>query len=158
MVLNGPGMTSVPLGVHVHANWAVSAEGVYRLQFTQTATLANGQRSSDTETVTIAVGDVDPASASRGTGCGVVSAAALASDDVASVADAELGIEAADEITSSRGGSSAREEAVGVSDPISAQQAGDPVPLLVAVLAGLLLLGAAGGIVLWFRRRGTPSP
>ncbi|MFT4283679.1 MAG: TIGR03773 family transporter-associated surface protein [Protaetiibacter sp.] len=159
MVLNGPGTTSVPLGVHAHANWAFSAEGIYRLRFTQTATLANGQRSSDTETVTIAVGDVDPASASGGTGCGSVSAAALQGGGAATADGAELVIEPADEVaSSSRGASSAPEKEAATGDPISALRDGDPVPLLVAVLAALLLVGAGGAAALWFRRRRTASP
>lgn len=51
----------IPVGTHAHGNWGFTAEGVYRLRLTQTATLAGGGRSSDTETLIIAVGDVDPA-------------------------------------------------------------------------------------------------
>lgn len=60
MVFDGAGSHTLPLGVHVHANWAFSAPGVYRLHFTQTATLAQGQRSSDSEVLTVAVGDANP--------------------------------------------------------------------------------------------------
>lgn len=66
LVLAGAGSSyTIPLGVHAHANWAFSKQGIYRLRMTQSATLTNGTRSSDTETMTIAVGDVDPASAAR---------------------------------------------------------------------------------------------
>ncbi|MFB6489550.1 TIGR03773 family transporter-associated surface protein, partial [Xanthomonas perforans] len=62
----------IPLGVHAHANWAFSQQGVYRLSMTQTVALAGGGTSSDTATLTVAVGDVDPLAAAggSGTGCG----------------------------------------------------------------------------------------
>jgi surface-anchored protein len=58
------------LGTHAHANWTFNAEGVYRLTFTVTATSATGQRLTDTETYTFAIGDVDPASVEPGEGTG----------------------------------------------------------------------------------------
>lgn len=74
MVFEGAGSHTLPLGVHVHANWAFSAQGVYHLHFTQTATLAQGQRSSDSEVLTVAVGDANPDTAlSKGAGCGALS-------------------------------------------------------------------------------------
>jgi putative ABC transporter-associated repeat protein len=51
---------NIPLGTHAHGNWAFTKEGTYQLTFTQSATLASGGTSTDTETVTFAVGDVDP--------------------------------------------------------------------------------------------------
>jgi putative ABC transporter-associated repeat protein len=61
-VLLQPGGTmQIPVGTHAHGNWGFTAEGIYRLRLTQTATLVGGGTSSDTETLTIAVGDVDPA-------------------------------------------------------------------------------------------------
>jgi putative ABC transporter-associated repeat protein len=75
----------IDLGVHAHANWAFTAPGVYRLTMTQQVTLANGARSSDTETLTVAVGDVDPAAAApEGAGCGAA-AAVLTADAVQAV-------------------------------------------------------------------------
>jgi surface-anchored protein len=56
------------LGTHAHANWTFNAEGVYRLQFTVTATSTAGQPLSDTETYTFAVGDVDPSTVDPGEG------------------------------------------------------------------------------------------
>ncbi|MDR0625824.1 MAG: TIGR03773 family transporter-associated surface protein, partial [Bifidobacteriaceae bacterium] len=75
----------IALGVHAHANWAFSAEGIYRLTMTQRVTLASGARSTDTETLTIAVGNVDPLSAaSEEAGCGAASAV-IAADAVEQV-------------------------------------------------------------------------
>lgn len=120
---------TIPQGVHVHANWAFSAEGIYRLTFTQTATLANGQSSSDTETVTIVVGDVDPASAAGGSGCGAVSAALLNAGDqdaakLAAAQAAAAATAAAKTVLPGQGPSIAGIEIV---DPIAALADGDPV-------------------------------
>ncbi|QQQ73453.1 choice-of-anchor M domain-containing protein [Saccharothrix sp. 6-C] len=56
------------LGTHAHANWTFTAEGVYRLTFTVTATTPDGTPLSDTTTYAIAVGAVDPATVEPGTG------------------------------------------------------------------------------------------
>ncbi|WP_158020891.1 TIGR03773 family transporter-associated surface protein [Buchananella hordeovulneris] len=74
VVFSGPGSYRIPLGVHAHANWAFSAEGVYRINSTQTVTLPSGQRVSDTETMTIVVGDVDPQSVATVHDCSATSA------------------------------------------------------------------------------------
>ncbi|MFC6355897.1 TIGR03773 family transporter-associated surface protein [Luethyella okanaganae] len=156
MMLNGGGSSySIPLGVHAHANWAFSAEGIYRLEMTQTLTLANGQRSSDTETLTIAVGNVDPASAARsGSGCGTVSNAVLRDGDRAAPLQAaeQAAAEAADAARKVLPGQSTTRD-TGFTDPFTALSQGDPVPLLLSILGMLLLAGAAGAGVLWWRRR-----
>ncbi|AAT89762.1 hypothetical protein Lxx20520 [Leifsonia xyli subsp. xyli str. CTCB07] len=70
MVFDGAGSYSIRTGVHAHANWAFSQAGVYRLHFTQSATLTGGRESSDSEIVTVVVGDVDPVTAvPGGKGC-----------------------------------------------------------------------------------------
>lgn len=61
-----PDTLHVPLGTHAHANWAFGAEGIYRLSFTVTATLASGETQTDTDTYTFAVGDVDATTALGG--------------------------------------------------------------------------------------------
>ncbi|MGW6740674.1 choice-of-anchor M domain-containing protein [Streptomyces sp. NPDC055025] len=53
---------------HSHWNWTFAAEGVYRTTFTVSATLADGRKVSDTETLAWAVGDVDPSTVTPGTG------------------------------------------------------------------------------------------
>lgn len=160
----GGGSFRIPLGVHAHANWAFTAEGIYRLRFTQTVTLPNGQASSDTETLTIAVGDVNPQAAiSSGGGCGVVSTAirtgTTSLTDAATSArqaQAEAAAAAAEILPNGR----SRTEAT-ASDPVTpfaALAAGDPVPVLLSILGGLLLVGAAGTGALWWRRRGPGIP
>lgn len=155
MVFDNGGSYSIPLGVHAHANWAFSAEGIYRITMTQTATLTNGQVSSDTETLTIVVGDVDPASAAgSGTGCGTISNALLLSDDAdgARLAADQAAADAADAARTVLPGQAAEADAA-PADPFTALSQGDPVPLLLSVLGALLLIGAAGTGALWWRRR-----
>lgn len=55
-----PDRYEIPPGTHAHGNWSFTREGVYRVTFTQSATLAAGTQVRDTETVTFAVGAVDP--------------------------------------------------------------------------------------------------
>ncbi|MCX0247506.1 choice-of-anchor M domain-containing protein [Streptomyces drozdowiczii] len=54
-----PDAYTVPARTHEHSNWAFTQPGVYRLGFTFKATLASGEDVSDTQTFTMAVGDVD---------------------------------------------------------------------------------------------------
>jgi putative ABC transporter-associated repeat protein len=55
-----PDRYEIPLGTHAHGNWAFTREGIYRVTFTQSATLASGAQVRDTEVVTFAVGAVNP--------------------------------------------------------------------------------------------------
>ena len=166
VVFDGGGTHSIALGKHVHGNWAFAAEGVYRLGFTQTVTLAGGARSSDTETLTVAVGAIDPRTAiSRASGCGAIAAgaptpaAAADADVLAALAAAQAAAQAAAVVPDagererpSKPGSRA---AASVERPASSTTAaGGPVQILLFVLGGLLVLGAAGGAVLWSRGRG----
>lgn len=155
MVFNNGGSYSIPLGVHAHANWAFSAEGIYRITTTQTATLANGKVSSDTETLTIAVGDVDPASAAgSGSGCGTIPNSQLQSDDQdgARHSAAQAAAAAAAAARGQVPGQGAPGSG-GLPDPLAALAAGNPVPLLLSTLGGLLLVSAVGTGALWWRRR-----
>jgi putative ABC transporter-associated repeat protein len=72
-----PDRYTIPPGTHAHGNWAFTKEGTYRLTFTQSAALASGGTSTDTETVTFAVGDVDPKSAQTGGQSGSVTTESL---------------------------------------------------------------------------------
>jgi putative ABC transporter-associated repeat protein len=165
LVFDGGGTHSIPLGKHVHGNWAFAAEGVYRLSFTQAVTLAGGARSSDTETLTVAVGAVDPRTAvSRGSGCGAIAAAAPTraaaadADALAALAAAQAAAQAAaapDAGERERPSKPGSRAAASVERPASSTTAaGGPVQILLFVLGGLLVLGAAGGAVLWSRSRG----
>lgn len=61
-----PDSYTIPPGTHAHGNWAFTKQGVYKLTFRQQA-----GSTSDTTTVTIVVGDVDPRPhAKRTSGCG----------------------------------------------------------------------------------------
>ncbi|MDR2347332.1 MAG: TIGR03773 family transporter-associated surface protein, partial [Bifidobacteriaceae bacterium] len=156
MVFDNGGSYQIPQGVHAHANWAFSAEGVYRIAMTQTVTLSGGQSSSDTETLVIVVGDVDPATAAgNGSGCGTISNALLLAED------ADKALKAADQAAADAA-LAAREQLpgqpgsqvdAGVGDPPAALEQGDPVPLLLSVLGGLLMVAAAGSGALWRRSR-----
>ncbi|MFJ6070905.1 choice-of-anchor M domain-containing protein [Streptomyces sp. NPDC093065] len=55
-----PDTYGVPAVTHEHANWVFTEPGVYRLTFTVAATLASGERVEDSQTYTMAVGDIDP--------------------------------------------------------------------------------------------------
>lgn len=144
VLMQNGGSMSVPLGTHAHGNWGFTAEGVYRLTLTQTATLAGGAVSSDTETLTIAVGDVDPASAvSGGSGCEPL-ADSIAPDALAAVA------------TDPAAGAQDRRD----DDTVTARDAeADPLleqlsspAVLAPVLLGLLLL-IGGAATWWYVRR-----
>ncbi|MEV8147403.1 TIGR03773 family transporter-associated surface protein [Arthrobacter sp. NPDC080073] len=156
MVFNNGGNYSIPLGVHAHANWAFSAEGVYRIRTTQTATLTNGQASSDIQTLTIVVGNVDPATAAggSGTGCGTVSNAVLLTDDEdGAMKAAEQAAAAAAAARTVLPGKSATGDDGGFTDPFTALAQGNPVPLLLSILGLLFLAGAGGAGALWWRRQ-----
>ncbi|UUU27874.1 choice-of-anchor M domain-containing protein [Streptomyces sp. DSM 40750] len=57
------------VGSHSHHVWAFAAEGVYRTTLTVSATLADGTKVSDTETIAWVVGDdVDPSTVKPGEG------------------------------------------------------------------------------------------
>ncbi|MEU6381823.1 choice-of-anchor M domain-containing protein [Streptomyces sp. NPDC046909] len=56
-------------GTHAHFDWAFSAEGVYRTTFTVSATLADGTKVEDEETIAWVVGDdTDPSTVTPGAG------------------------------------------------------------------------------------------
>ncbi|MFD5328720.1 choice-of-anchor M domain-containing protein [Streptomyces sp. NPDC127092] len=61
-----PDTFGIPQNTHAHGGWAFGKEGVYRLTLTMSATLADGTRTSDTETLAFAVGAVDPATVPTG--------------------------------------------------------------------------------------------
>ncbi len=162
MVFNGSGSSyNIALGVHAHANWAFSKQGIYRLRMTQTATLANGTRSSDTETLTIAVGDVDPATAARsGSGCGTVGASQLTAteDDAATLQAAEQAAAQAAQIAGGPvAGAPSGVLPGALPNPVPELADGNPVPLLLSVLGGLLLTAAVGTGGYWWWRRRSPD-
>ncbi|MDT8914959.1 choice-of-anchor M domain-containing protein [Amycolatopsis sp. PS_44_ISF1] len=58
-----PQSVHVALGLHAHANWAFSAEGLYHLNFTVASASPDGRPLRDTEVYHFAVGNVDPRAA-----------------------------------------------------------------------------------------------
>lgn len=155
-IFSGGGAYDIPLGVHAHANWAFSAEGVYRLTSTQTATLTDGRVSRDRETLTIVVGDVDPRTAvAGGVGCAPVAGALLADSALVAAAPDQAAAEAADATRLTLPGRGS--DAVDPADPFAALASGDPVPLLLLILGGLLLVAAAGSGLVWWRSRRRPT-
>ncbi|MCI2956657.1 TIGR03773 family transporter-associated surface protein [Agromyces atrinae] len=153
IVFDSGGSYSIPLGVHAHANWAFGAEGIYRITSTQTATLADGRTSSDTETMTIVVGDVNPADAAgSGSGCGAVPNAALIADEASAL---ESAAQSSADVAAARD-RSAVVDATPRSDstiPFAALAYGNPVSVLLGILGLLLILSAVGTGVLWSRHR-----
>jgi surface-anchored protein len=150
------------LGVHAHANWAFSAEGVYRITMTQTATLAGGRRSSDTETLVIAVGNVDPKTAiTRAAGCGTAATALFLPDlpGATRLAAAQAEAQAAQVAESDPDQRAVGSDqppaspATGLTAPEAATARKSLVPSLFAILGGLLLVGAAGTGAAWWRAR-----
>ncbi|WP_411148062.1 choice-of-anchor M domain-containing protein [Streptomyces sp. A30] len=64
-----PDAHTLGAGTHSHFDWVFSAEGVYRTTFTVSATLADGTKVSDTETIAWVVGDdTDPSTVTPGEG------------------------------------------------------------------------------------------
>jgi len=165
VVFSNGGSHNIDLGKHVHGNWAFSAEGIYKLNLTQSITLANGTVSSDTETLTIAVGDVDPATAISGaSGCGVISNASLLTADIeaadAAAAAAAVAAAQAEADAFAAAAEAAKAELPGMStvrgdtdSPFAALTNGNAVPLLLLGLGLILVLGSAVGTVLWRRQQ-----
>lgn len=157
MVFDGGGTYGIPLGVHAHANWAFTAEGVYRITSTQTLTLADGSVSSDTETMTIAVGDVDPRSTIAGV-CGAPAVLALTDDEsgqLHAAAQSPVGLAAS---ATDPSDSAARLQAEGAGpQPVGVASRGTAAPILFGVLGTLLLLAAAACGFAWRRALSKPS-
>lgn len=130
-----PDTLRIPLGTHAHANWGFTAEGVYRLTFTVSATLASGETATDTDIYTIAVGDVDPSTALGGhcTGGG-------GSTDPTSPGPANPGPDTPGDQPESQGGSK----------PLALTGVGG---LACMVSVGVLLFGAGAAVLVLYRRR-----
>lgn len=63
-----PQTTPMTMFTHSHVNWTFSAQGVYRMTFTVAGTLTDGTAVSDTVTLALAVGDLDPSGVEPGDG------------------------------------------------------------------------------------------
>lgn len=154
--LLGPGWSiSVPAGIHAHATWAFTAAGVYKLTMTQSATLANGGRSADTQVVTIAVGNGGNAAPAAGSLTGLVAGTGVAK---AGCLPALLSLPASSPEASpvSAAVTTGTRPGAGTAPADDLNLSSDDVPLWlwIAMAAGLALLGAgAGSGTIWFLRR-----
>jgi putative ABC transporter-associated repeat protein len=61
-----PQQMAIPPNTHAHGNWAFTKPGVYRLGVQMTATTKAGKSVTDTRTLNVAVGSVDPNTAFGG--------------------------------------------------------------------------------------------
>ncbi|WDV50217.1 TIGR03773 family transporter-associated surface protein [Streptomyces coeruleorubidus] len=144
-----PDSFTVPANSHAHGGWAFSEEGVYRLTFRMSGTLANGTEVSDTETVTFAVGDTDPGSVAPGDGSGKGGSGTSGSSDTTGSGSAADSGSGAGSGSGSTGGTSAD----GSGDGSMASTGAGQALLLGTAAAAFTTLGAAA--VLAARRRRT---
>ncbi|MFE7766483.1 TIGR03773 family transporter-associated surface protein [Streptomyces sp. NPDC057438] len=134
-----PDSFDVPQNTHAHGGWAFTKDGTYRLTFAMSGTLGNGTKVSDTETVTLVVGDTDPGTVTPGDGTGGDSGNSGSSDSAGS--------------SSGSGSASDSDSSAGGSGGSMASTGGGQAVLLGSVAAALTALGAAS--VLAARRRRT---
>ncbi|WP_458112441.1 TIGR03773 family transporter-associated surface protein [Arthrobacter sp. R1-13] len=152
--LLSPGRSlSVPAGVHAHATWAFTAAGQYRLTMTQSATLANGSRSSDTQLVSVMVGNGEaPAAGERVAG----SVAGLGNPTAGCLPAGSLAATASEASPVSAAVTTGTRPVAGAASTGDLEPSSDEVPLWlwIAMGGGLMLLGAGvGGGTVWFLRR-----
>ncbi|MDX3746513.1 TIGR03773 family transporter-associated surface protein [Streptomyces sp. AK08-02] len=132
-----PDSFDVPANTHAHGGWAFTKEGTYRLTFKMSGTLANGTKSSDTETVTFVVGDTDPGTVAPGDNDSGSSATPDSSATAGSTSD-----------SGSTGSSSTQDSADGSMASTGAGQA----VLLGAAAAALTVVGAVSFLAARRRR------
>jgi surface-anchored protein len=166
-----PDAHTLGAGTHSHFDWVFGAEGVYRTTFTVSATLADGTKVSDTETIAWVVGDdTDPSTVTPGVGGGPtatptatpsgsasVSATATASPSVSASGSASASDPATDpgSGSSGAGGGSSTGGSGGSGTPVSGGLAstGARVGTIAGIAVIAVLMG--GGAVLFARRRRT---
>ncbi|WP_246885159.1 choice-of-anchor M domain-containing protein [Streptomyces sp. GESEQ-4] len=157
---------SVP--THRHTVWTFAQEGVYRTTFAVSATLADGTKVSDTETIAWVVGDdVDPSTVTPGTGdeptatptttptpsqSASTSPTATASPSASASASASGSVSASPSATDPGSGSSGTGGS-GTSTTGGLASTGAQVAVIGGIAVLALLVG--GGAVLLVRRRRT---
>lgn len=183
-VFTGPGQSyEITKPTHTHGQWTFDADGIYRLGFTFTLTDANGGQVSTSATLTIAVGNVDAASA---LGCeqhdgGSLGAVGSEEGTTGGAAPASNGNGGANGSDNGAAGQNGKDDAkasgaagtpvdlngdgviddnerqlaaqAALYDPIRAALAGNITPLLIWAIGLLLLVAASGGAGLWWGRR-----
>jgi surface-anchored protein/LPXTG-motif cell wall-anchored protein len=153
-------------GTHAHFDWAFSAEGVYRTTFTVAATLVDGTKVEDTETLAWVVGDdTDPSTVTPGTGdepsatpTTTPTASASASETNTATPTPSASVSESVSATASPSPSAAAPGAVGSAGSAdgtsgSLASTGAQVATVAGIAAAALLTG--GGAVYLVRRRRT---
>lgn len=144
-----PDAFDVPQNTHAHGGWAFGKEGVYRLTFTMSGTLASGSSVSDTETVTFVVGATDPNTVQPGGGSGNPGGGRPGADS-----DADGGASSSGNDGGSGDGGGAPVADGGTSGAMAHTGAGGPL-LIGATAAGLAAVGTGFVVVTRRGRRGT---
>ncbi|MFE7123515.1 TIGR03773 family transporter-associated surface protein [Streptomyces sp. NPDC057617] len=146
-----PDAFDVPQNTHAHGGWAFGKEGVYRLTFTMSGTLASGSSVSDTETVTFVVGATDPNTVQPGGGSGNPGVGQPGADSGAD-GGASSGNDGGG--NDGGGGDGAPVADGGTSGAMAHTGAGGPL-LIGATAAGLAAVGTGFVVVTRRGRRGT---
>ncbi|WP_370269338.1 choice-of-anchor M domain-containing protein [Streptomyces sp. V4I8] len=149
---------SVP--THRHTVWAFAQEGVYRTTFTVSATLADGRKVSDTETIAWVVGDnEDPSTVKPGEGDEpTATASGSASATPTATASPSVSVSGSASETDPGGGSSgaggsSSTGGSGTSTTGGLASTGAQVGVIAGVAVVAVLVG--GGVVFFVRRRRT---
>lgn len=148
-------------GTHAHFDWAFSAEGVYRTTFTVAATLADGTKVEDRETLAWVVGDdTDPSTVTPGTGdepsaTPTTTPAPSAGETGTATPTPSASVSESVSATASPSPSAAATGAAGSADGTSGSLAstGAQVATVAGIAAAALLMG--GAAVFLVRRRRT---
>lgn len=148
-------------GTHAHFDWAFSAEGVYRTTFTVAATLADGTKVEDRETLAWVVGDdTDPSTVTPGTGdepsaTPTTTPAPSAGETGTATPTPSASVSESVSATASPSPSAAATGATGSADGTSGSLAstGAQVATVAGIAAAALLMG--GAAVFLVRRRRT---
>ncbi|USQ85577.1 choice-of-anchor M domain-containing protein [Streptomyces phaeoluteigriseus] len=165
-----PDAHTLGAGTHSHFDWVFSAEGVYRTTFTVSATLADGTKVSDTETIAWVVGDdTDPSTVAPGegneptatptatpSGSASVTPTAIASPSVSASGSASASSPAPDPGPSGNGGSASTgggSGGGGTSVSGGLASTGSQVGVIAGIAVVAVLMG--GGAVVFVRRRRT---
>ncbi|MGC9540648.1 choice-of-anchor M domain-containing protein [Streptomyces sp. UG1] len=162
-----PDAHTLGAGTHSHFDWVFGAEGVYRTTFTVSATLADGTKVSDTETIAWVVGDdTDPSTVTPGEGdeptatpTATPSESASATPTTTPSASASGSPSASAPATdpgsgsSGTGGSSSTGGSGGTSTTGGLASTGAQVGAIAGIAVAAVLVG--GGAVFFVRRRRT---
>ncbi|AJT42162.1 TIGR03773 family transporter-associated surface protein [Psychromicrobium lacuslunae] len=155
-VLSAGSSYQIPLNTHAHGNWAFSEPGLYRLKMTQEAVLSGGPRVSDSQVLTVLVGDAPAAIAAKPVNSASGSTAVKApksgqANCVASAVQKKTTLKPASKAPSGLTQASVPLEA----DGNTTAQAAWPLWWWIALGAGVLLLGAGFGTggTIWVLRK-----